>query len=122
MTTTAISTPPTIPSPMLSVAEACEYLKVRKSFLYVLIGSGDLPARKLRTRTFILKSDVDDLIESLPQIAFRGRGPALAQRGVDVIDAAAVEYLSGWAEDGRFRGGPRARRRDHCRRCRDQAG
>jgi excisionase family DNA binding protein len=51
---------------MLSVAEACEYLKVRKSFLYVLIGSGDLPARKLGTRTFILKSDADDLIESLP--------------------------------------------------------
>ena len=67
MTTTAISKPPAIPSPMLSVAEACEYLKVRKSFLYVLIGSGDLPARKLGTRTFILKSDADDLIESLPQ-------------------------------------------------------
>jgi excisionase family DNA binding protein len=67
MTTTAISKPPAIPSPMLSVAEACEYLKVRKSFLYALIGSGDLPARKLRTRTFIMKSDADDLIESLPQ-------------------------------------------------------
>jgi excisionase family DNA binding protein len=67
MTTTAISKPPAIPSPMLSVAEACEYLKVRKSFLYVLIGSGDLPARKLGMRTFILKSDADDLIESLPQ-------------------------------------------------------
>jgi excisionase family DNA binding protein len=67
MTTTAISKPTAIPSPMLSVAEACEYLKVRKSFLYVLIGSGDLPARKLGTRTVILKSDADDLIESLPQ-------------------------------------------------------
>ena len=67
MTTTAISKPPAIPSPMLSVAEACEYLKVRKSFLYVLIGSGDLPARKLGTRTFILKSDADDLIQRLPQ-------------------------------------------------------
>jgi excisionase family DNA binding protein len=64
---TAISKPPAIPSPMLSVAEACEYLKVRKSFLYVLIGSGDLPARKLGMRTFILKTDADDLIESLPQ-------------------------------------------------------
>ena len=67
MITTAISTPPAIPSPMLSVAEACEYLKIRKSFLYVLIGNGDLSARKLGTRTFILKSDADDLIESLPQ-------------------------------------------------------
>jgi excisionase family DNA binding protein len=67
MTTTALSKPPAISSPMLSVAEACEYLKVRKSFLYVLIGSGDLPARKLGARTFILKSDADDLIESLPQ-------------------------------------------------------
>jgi excisionase family DNA binding protein len=67
MTTIAISTPRAIPSPMLSVAEACEYLKIRKSFLYVLIGSGDLPARKLGTRTFILKSDADDLIERLPQ-------------------------------------------------------
>lgn len=67
MTATANSKPPAIQSPMLSVAEACEYLKVRKSFLYVLIGSGDLPARKLGTRTFILKSDADDLIGSLPQ-------------------------------------------------------
>ena len=67
MTATAHPKPPAIPSPVLSVAEACEYLKVRKSFLYVLIGSGDLPARKLGTRTFILKSDADDLIESLPQ-------------------------------------------------------
>ena len=66
MTIAAISKPPAIPSPMLSVAEACEYLKVRKSFLYVLIGSGDLPARKLGARTFILKSDADDFIESLP--------------------------------------------------------
>jgi len=67
MTATANSKPPTIQSPMLSVAEACDYLKVRKSFLYVLIGSGDLRARKLGTRTFILKSDADGLIESLPQ-------------------------------------------------------
>jgi len=66
MTTTAISTPPATPSPMLSVAEACAYLKIRKSLLYTLIGSGDLPARKLGTRTFILKSDADDFIESLP--------------------------------------------------------
>jgi excisionase family DNA binding protein len=67
MTATANSKPSAIQSPMLSVAEACDYLKVRKSFLYVLIGGGDLPARKLGTRTFILKSDADELIESLPQ-------------------------------------------------------
>lgn len=67
MIVTFSSKPPAIQSPMLSVAEACEYLKVRKSFLYVLIGSGDLPARKLGARTFILRSDADDLIESLPQ-------------------------------------------------------
>jgi excisionase family DNA binding protein len=67
MITTAISSPPASVSPLLSVAEACEYLKVRKSFLYVLIGSGDLPARKLGARTFILRSDADNLIENLPQ-------------------------------------------------------
>jgi len=72
MTTTALSKSPAIPSPMLSVAEACEYLKVRKSFLFVLIGSGDLPARKLGARTFILKSDADDLIDSLPQRHIHG--------------------------------------------------
>lgn len=66
MSATANFKSPAIQSPMLSVAEACAYLKVRKSFLYVLIGSGDLPARKLGARTLILKSDADDLIESLP--------------------------------------------------------
>jgi excisionase family DNA binding protein len=67
MTTAAISNPAAIPSPMLSVPEACAYLKIRKSALYLLIGSGDLPARKLGARTLILKSDADDLIERLPQ-------------------------------------------------------
>lgn len=67
MINTAISSPPASVSPLLSVAEACEYLKVRKSFLYVLIGSGDLPARKLGARTVILRSDADNLIENLPQ-------------------------------------------------------
>jgi len=54
MTTAAFSKPPAIRSPILSVAEACEYLRIRKSLLYVLIGSGDLPARKLGSRTFVL--------------------------------------------------------------------
>ncbi|WP_439374786.1 helix-turn-helix domain-containing protein [Bradyrhizobium sp. DASA03120] len=67
MTTTAIPKPPAIPSPMFSVAEACEYLKVRKSFLYELIRTGDLRARKLGSRTVILRADLDDLIEKLPQ-------------------------------------------------------
>jgi excisionase family DNA binding protein len=66
MTAAANLKPSAIQSPMLSVAEACEYLKVRKSFLYVLIGNGDLPARKLGARTLILKADADDLIEGLP--------------------------------------------------------
>jgi excisionase family DNA binding protein len=70
MTTITISNPPAVS--MLSVAEACEYLKVRKSCLYALIGAGDLPARKLGTRTLILKSDADDLIENLPQKPIRG--------------------------------------------------
>jgi excisionase family DNA binding protein len=81
MTATAISKPPAIQSPMLSVAEACEYLKVRKSFLYVLIGSGDLPARKLRTRTLILKSDADDLIENLPQTPIHDARTRAEDRG-----------------------------------------
>jgi excisionase family DNA binding protein len=67
MTTAATSNPPTIQSPILSVVEACEYLRVRRSFLYMLIGSGNLPARKLGARTLILKSDADHLIASLPQ-------------------------------------------------------
>ena len=82
MSATAHFKSPAIQSPMLSVAEACAYLKVRKSFLYVLIGSGDLPARKLGTRTFILKSDADDLIEGLPHTPIhdaRARAEAVGQ-------------------------------------------
>jgi excisionase family DNA binding protein len=66
-TTTAISTP------LLSVSEACSYLNIRKSFLYVLIGNGELPARKLGARTFILRSDADDLIGRLPQTPVQAR-------------------------------------------------
>ena len=69
MSNTAISKSPTIASPMLSVADACEYLKIRKSLLYELIARGDLPARKLAARTLILKCDADDFIERLPQAA-----------------------------------------------------
>ncbi len=89
MITTAISKPPAIPSPMLSVAEACEYLKVRKSFLYVLIGSGDLPARKLGTRTFILKSDADGLIESLPQMPIHD-ARTMAEDGCQTLSYADI--------------------------------
>jgi excisionase family DNA binding protein len=87
VTATAISKPPANQSPMLSVAEACEYLKVRKSFLYVLIGSGDLPARKLRARTFILKSDADDLIESLPQTPIHDSRTRAENRGNTPVPA-----------------------------------
>ena len=54
------------PSRGLSIAEASSYLGISRGSLYKLVGAGDLPARKVGSRTIILRDDLDRFLEGLP--------------------------------------------------------
>lgn len=43
----------------LSVIEACQSMRIGRTKLYALIKANELPARKIGTKTIILKQDVE---------------------------------------------------------------
>jgi predicted DNA-binding transcriptional regulator AlpA len=57
---------PNVQSPALSIPQAGRFLGCGRSLIYGLIGSGDLPARKLGRRTVVLRRDAEALLERLP--------------------------------------------------------
>ena len=57
---------PNVQSPTLSIPQAGNFLGCGRSFVYSLISSGDLPARKLGRRTVVLRRDAEALLERLP--------------------------------------------------------
>jgi excisionase family DNA binding protein len=57
---------PNVQSPTLSIPQAGNFLGCGRSLIYSLIGSGDLPARKLGRRTVVLRRDAEALLERLP--------------------------------------------------------
>jgi excisionase family DNA binding protein len=57
---------PNVQSPTLSIPQAGKFLGCGRSLIYSLIGSGDLPARKLGRRTVVLRRDAEALLERLP--------------------------------------------------------
>jgi predicted DNA-binding transcriptional regulator AlpA len=57
---------PKVQSPTLSIPQTGTFLGCGRSLIYSLIGSGDLPARKLGRRTVVLRRDAEALLERLP--------------------------------------------------------
>ena len=57
---------PNVQYPTLSILQAGRFLGCGRSLIYSLIGSGDLPARKLGRRTVVLRRDAEALLERLP--------------------------------------------------------
>ena len=55
-----------VQSPTLSIPQAGKFIGCGRSLIYSLIGSGDLPARKLGRRTVVLRRDAEALLERLP--------------------------------------------------------
>jgi excisionase family DNA binding protein len=49
-----------------SVAEAAAAMKIGRAWLYQLLASGRIPARKLGRRTIILRADIESFLASLP--------------------------------------------------------
>lgn len=49
----------------LSVGQALETLGLGRTKIYELIKSGELPARKVGSRTLILQSDMEDFLQNL---------------------------------------------------------
>jgi excisionase family DNA binding protein len=52
-----------------SVAAAAQYIGISRGRLYELITAGTIPARKMGTRTLILRSDLETWAQSLPRRA-----------------------------------------------------
>ena len=45
--------------------EAAERIGVCRSYLYILLGSGELPAKKLGKRTLIMRADLETFLAGL---------------------------------------------------------
>ncbi len=52
----------------VSIVEAAKLLGVCRDRIYVLIRSGDLPARKLGNRTLVRRADIEKLVDELPRL------------------------------------------------------
>ncbi|MBX3512035.1 MAG: helix-turn-helix domain-containing protein [Xanthobacteraceae bacterium] len=57
-------------SEVLSVKEACEFLRIKRTFFYELAYEGRLNPLKLGRRTLVRKSELIALLESLPKMGF----------------------------------------------------
>lgn len=62
----------------IGIKEAASIIGVSRAKMYQLLGSGALPARKVGNRTLILKSDLQNFIESAPPYS-----PLTDKRGTD---------------------------------------
>jgi len=54
--------------------EAAEVLGISRALIYRLIRQGEIPARRLATRTLVLRSDLERFASSLP--AYEPKGAA----------------------------------------------
>lgn len=55
------------PKPYLSVAEACEHLRIGRTKFYELVKAGMIPVRKLGDRTIVRTADLDRFVDDLPK-------------------------------------------------------
>ena len=65
----------------LTIAEAGSIIGVRRSAVYKLIRTGRLPARKIGSRTIVLRDDAIAFLRSLPALPARGARPWLSMTG-----------------------------------------
>ena len=55
-------------SPLATVQQALDYLQICRATFYKLVNEGDLTLKKMRNRSFVLKSDLEEFVENLPSI------------------------------------------------------
>lgn len=58
----------------LTLDEVTQAIGCGKTKLYQLINSGELKARKLGKRTFVLKSDLEDFLNNLDSYPAKNQG------------------------------------------------
>jgi len=54
-----------IESPLATVEQALDYLQICRTTFYKLVNEGDLKLKKLRNRSFVLKTDLEIFVENL---------------------------------------------------------
>jgi excisionase family DNA binding protein len=58
----------TVRPKLLTIPQVSRELNISRTSTYDLIRSGVLPLRKIGARSFVLRSDVDNFIASLPAV------------------------------------------------------
>jgi excisionase family DNA binding protein len=53
-----------------SPVEAAKALGVSRAYMYVLLGRGEVPARKIGTRTLIVATDLQAFLDRAPRAQF----------------------------------------------------
>lgn len=53
-------------NPYLTVAEACDRLRIGRTKFYALVKAGLIPVRKLGDRTIVRTIDLDKFVDDLP--------------------------------------------------------
>jgi excisionase family DNA binding protein len=61
-----------------TISETCRLLSVGRTKLYELIGSGEIPVRKLGKKTLVAAADLKRWAERLPTIAAKPRADVKA--------------------------------------------
>jgi len=57
-----------IQSPLVTVPQALKYLQICRGTFYKLVSEGDLELKKMRNRSFVLRSVLEEFVENLPSI------------------------------------------------------
>jgi excisionase family DNA binding protein len=52
---------------LYTISDCCRLTAIGRTKLYELIGSGDLPTRKIGKRTVVAAADLQDWIDRLPR-------------------------------------------------------
>jgi len=55
-------------SPLATVQQALDYLQICRATFYKLVNEGDLELKKMRNKSFILRSELESFVENLPSI------------------------------------------------------
>ena len=56
---------------LYTVGEACRTLSIGRTKFYALVASGEIPIRKIGTKTLVASSDLRDWVARIPKVEIR---------------------------------------------------
>jgi excisionase family DNA binding protein len=65
---------------LLTIAQCCRLAAIGRTTFYALVANGEIPIRKIGTKTVVAASDLRDWVERLPAIKTKGGGQRFSRR------------------------------------------